>query len=256
VAQGFNTSGLKAPFGIFSHAAWAPAGRTLYISGQVSQDSEGKVVGEGDIAAQTEQTLRNIGAILDSAGGSFDARVVDQIVDSIVPLFDSGVHEGHPYYVMPNIEGETLRARLRRERRIPLEETVRLSGEIADALAYAHGRGLVHEVDAQGEPGGDQGDRAADRGEEGDEAEQARDGRDALQDARDGLEEVDVVVDPLLDGVPGVREPAVVLDAEVVRVVEAVEGGILGGLAALAQVLDLAAERLLAALGVVDGLVE
>jgi len=72
MAQGFNTSGLKAPFGIFSHAAWAPAGRTLYISGQVSQDAEGKVVGEGDIATQTEQTLRNIGAILDSAGGSFD----------------------------------------------------------------------------------------------------------------------------------------------------------------------------------------
>src|SRR5258708_24680527 len=62
----------------------------------------------------------------------------------IVPLFDSGVHEGHPYYVMPNIEGETLRARLRRESRIALEETVRLSGEIPDALAYAHGRGLVH----------------------------------------------------------------------------------------------------------------
>jgi 2-iminobutanoate/2-iminopropanoate deaminase len=72
MAQGFNTSGLKVPFGIFSHAAWAPAGRTLYISGQVSQDSEGKVVGEGDIAAQTEQILRNIGTILDSVGGNFD----------------------------------------------------------------------------------------------------------------------------------------------------------------------------------------
>jgi enamine deaminase RidA (YjgF/YER057c/UK114 family) len=64
MAQGFNTSGLKVPFGIFSHAAWAPAGRTLYISGQVSQDAEGKVLGEGDIAAQTEQILRNIGTIL------------------------------------------------------------------------------------------------------------------------------------------------------------------------------------------------
>ena len=64
MAQGFNPSGLKAPFGAFSHAAWAPAGRTLYISGQVATDGEGRVVGEGDMRAQTEQTLRNIATVL------------------------------------------------------------------------------------------------------------------------------------------------------------------------------------------------
>ncbi|MGH7782118.1 MAG: RidA family protein [Candidatus Binataceae bacterium] len=72
MALGINPSGMKTPFGAFSHAAWAPAGRTLHIAGQVGEDSDGKVVGEGDIGAQTEQALRNIGTVLRSAGGTFD----------------------------------------------------------------------------------------------------------------------------------------------------------------------------------------
>lgn len=72
MSQGFNPSGLKAPFGAFSHAAWAPAGRTLYISGQVSINGEGKVVGEGDMRKQTEQTLRNVATVLRAAGATFN----------------------------------------------------------------------------------------------------------------------------------------------------------------------------------------
>ena len=62
----------------------------------------------------------------------------------ILPLFDSGAVGGLLYYVMPYIEGETLRARLTRERQLPVDESVRLAREVADALAYAHGRGVVH----------------------------------------------------------------------------------------------------------------
>ncbi len=72
MALGFDPQGLKAPFGAFSHAAWAPAGRVPYISGQTASDAAGNIVGEGDIAAQTEQTLRNIQTILQSVGGTFD----------------------------------------------------------------------------------------------------------------------------------------------------------------------------------------
>ena len=62
----------------------------------------------------------------------------------IVPLYDSGESGGFLYYVMPFVEGESLRARLSRTGRLSVSETVRLLHEIADALAYAHARGIVH----------------------------------------------------------------------------------------------------------------
>ncbi|MEO8030283.1 MAG: serine/threonine-protein kinase [Gemmatimonadota bacterium] len=62
----------------------------------------------------------------------------------IIPLYDSGSVNGILYYVMPLIEGESLRDRIARDKRIPFEEAVRLTGEVASALGYAHERGLVH----------------------------------------------------------------------------------------------------------------
>jgi eukaryotic-like serine/threonine-protein kinase len=62
----------------------------------------------------------------------------------ILPLHDSGEIGGVLYYVMPYVEGETLRDRLNRERQLPLDEALRVTREVADALAYAHARGIVH----------------------------------------------------------------------------------------------------------------
>jgi serine/threonine-protein kinase len=62
----------------------------------------------------------------------------------ILPLFDSGEAGGLLYYVMPFVEGESLRDRLEREKQLPLEEALRITREVADALGYAHGRGVVH----------------------------------------------------------------------------------------------------------------
>jgi serine/threonine protein kinase len=62
----------------------------------------------------------------------------------ILPLFDSGEAAGRLYYVTPYVEGETLRARLAREGALPPAEAVRLARQIADALAHAHARGVVH----------------------------------------------------------------------------------------------------------------
>jgi serine/threonine-protein kinase len=62
----------------------------------------------------------------------------------ILPLFDSGQADGLFYLVMPNVEGETLRDRLDREGSLPLDQAVAVASEIADALSYAHERGLVH----------------------------------------------------------------------------------------------------------------
>jgi serine/threonine-protein kinase len=69
----------------------------------------------------------------------------------ILPLYDSGTigasespNTHMPFYVMPFVEGESLRDRLRREKQLPIEEALRITREVADALGYAHDRGVVH----------------------------------------------------------------------------------------------------------------
>ncbi len=62
----------------------------------------------------------------------------------ILALHDSGEAAGIVFYVMPYIEGESLRDRLTRERQLPVDEAVRIAREVADALAYAHEHGVVH----------------------------------------------------------------------------------------------------------------
>jgi tRNA A-37 threonylcarbamoyl transferase component Bud32 len=62
----------------------------------------------------------------------------------IVPLLDSGDAGGLLYYVMPLVEGESLRQRLSRERQLPLKDALAIARDVAGALAYAHGRGVIH----------------------------------------------------------------------------------------------------------------
>ncbi len=73
----------------------------------------------------------------------------------ILPLYDSGEVLVEPpergdgprsflYYVMPFVEGESLRDRLNREKQLPLDDAVRIAREVADALSYAHSRGVIH----------------------------------------------------------------------------------------------------------------
>jgi len=62
----------------------------------------------------------------------------------ILPVFDSGETTGRLWFVMPFIAGESLRERLRRERRLPVDEAIRIAREIALALEYAHRHGVVH----------------------------------------------------------------------------------------------------------------
>ncbi|HJR36233.1 MAG TPA: protein kinase [Gemmatimonadales bacterium] len=62
----------------------------------------------------------------------------------ILPLFDSGTADGFLYYVMPYIQGETLRDKLSRETQLGIDEAVRITREVADALDYAHRHGVIH----------------------------------------------------------------------------------------------------------------
>lgn len=85
---------LPAPMrgGAFSAGVEAPAGRTVYVSGQVAMDAGGNVVGEGDVGVQTEKVLENVATVLGAAGGS-----LDDVVKVTVFITDMGhydeVHE-------------------------------------------------------------------------------------------------------------------------------------------------------------------
>lgn len=63
---------------------------------------------------------------------------------NILTVLDSGEWNGRPFYVMRYVEGESLQERLRRERRLPFDEVVRIGRRLCDALAYAHERKVVH----------------------------------------------------------------------------------------------------------------
>ena len=62
----------------------------------------------------------------------------------ILPLFDSGEEDGFLYYVMPYVEGESLREKLDREHQLGVDDALALTGKVADALDYAHEKGIVH----------------------------------------------------------------------------------------------------------------
>src|SRR5918992_5853775 len=62
----------------------------------------------------------------------------------IVPVLGSGEADGLPYYVMPFVEGESLRDRILRQQQLPVDEAIRIAREVATALEYAHGHDIVH----------------------------------------------------------------------------------------------------------------
>ena len=62
----------------------------------------------------------------------------------ILPLHDSGEADGFLYYVMPFVEGESLRDRINREKQLPVEDAVKITSEVATALSFAHGHDVVH----------------------------------------------------------------------------------------------------------------
>jgi serine/threonine-protein kinase len=89
--------------------------------------------------------LPELGAVLGVERFLSEIRVTATLQHpNLLPLFDSGEAGGLLYYVMPFVEGETLRARLDREQQLPVEEAVRFARTMAGALDYAHQRGVIH----------------------------------------------------------------------------------------------------------------
>ena len=85
---------LPAPMrgGAYSSGVEAPAGRTVYVSGQVSLDAEGNVVGEGDVRLQTETVLEHVKTVLEEAGGGMEDVVKVTVFITDMGLYDE-IHE-------------------------------------------------------------------------------------------------------------------------------------------------------------------
>ncbi len=62
----------------------------------------------------------------------------------LLPLFDSGVAAGRLYYAMPYVDGGSLRDRLQRQGRLPVETVLRIAAQLSSALSYAHAHGIIH----------------------------------------------------------------------------------------------------------------
>src|SRR5215471_5839664 len=86
-----------------------------------------------------------IGAALGSARFQREIEIAARLTHPhILPLHDSGVIDGQPFYVMPFIEGESLRDRITRQKAMPISDALRFATEIAGALGYAHEHSLIH----------------------------------------------------------------------------------------------------------------
>src|ERR671916_401046 len=94
VRREIRSPSLPAPMrgGAYSSGVEAPAGRTVYVSGQVSLDAEGNVVGEGDVRLQTETVLEHVKSVVEEAGGGMEDVVKVTVFITYMGLYDE-IHE-------------------------------------------------------------------------------------------------------------------------------------------------------------------
>lgn len=86
-----------------------------------------------------------LGAMLGAERFLAEIRVTAKLQHpNILPLFDSGAAGEHLFYVMPYVEGESLRGRIQREKALPIDDAVHIASLVASALDYAHRQGVVH----------------------------------------------------------------------------------------------------------------
>ena len=99
---------LSKPAGIFSSGVKVPAGQMVFVSGQVSRNAQGELVGKGDIRAQTRQTMENVKSVLEAAGATIDDVVkvtvyVTNVAEQLAPL-----HEVRAEYFKSDYPASTL----------------------------------------------------------------------------------------------------------------------------------------------------
>src|SRR5262245_13338673 len=126
----------------------ALAGRYA-IQRELGAGGMGTVFLAEDLRHRRRVAIKVLNAVLGAALGTDRFQREIEIVAGlnhphILPVHESGSADGLRYYVMPYAEGESLRQRLERERQLPVVDALRIAREVADALDYAHRRGVVH----------------------------------------------------------------------------------------------------------------
>lgn len=108
----FNPEGMPPPVGPYSNSVASKSGRMVFVAGQVAYDAEGKVVGKGDVAAQTRQVMENIKLGLEAAGATFDdvVKVVNYITDmdefsKMAAVRREYLKEPHPVSTLVEVSG-------------------------------------------------------------------------------------------------------------------------------------------------------
>jgi len=119
------------------------------VEGELGSGGMAVVYGAVDVRHERRVAIkvlrREISATVGSERFLREIRIAAQLTHPhILPLIDSGESGGLLYYVMPRVDGESLRSRLVREGELPIREAIRILRDLLDALAYAHARGVVH----------------------------------------------------------------------------------------------------------------
>jgi serine/threonine protein kinase/Tol biopolymer transport system component len=126
----------------------ALAGRYL-IERQIGQGGMATVYLARDVRHDRPVALKvlnpELGAVVGMERFLAEIRVTANLQHPhLLPLFDSGQAEGQLFYVMPYVDGESLRDRIRREKQLPIDEALRITAGVASALDYAHRHGIIH----------------------------------------------------------------------------------------------------------------
>ena len=119
------------------------------IDGEIGSGGMAIVYRAHDIRHDRSVALKvlnpELGALLGPTRFLAEIRVTANLQHpNLLPLFDSGEANGLLFYVMPYVEGESLRSRLTRERQLPIDEAVHIAASVAGALEYAHAHGVIH----------------------------------------------------------------------------------------------------------------
>ncbi len=131
-------------------AEWAAALSGRYtVEREIGQGGMATVYLAHDVRHERKVALKllkpELGAVLGADRFLNEIRVTANLHHpNLLPLFDSGEAGGLLFYVMPFVEGETLRHRLDREKQLPVNEAVRITVAVASALEYAHEHGVIH----------------------------------------------------------------------------------------------------------------
>jgi DNA-binding SARP family transcriptional activator len=140
-----------------SHARGFREGLERELAGRYALEGEAEVSRDGSVRLIRARDLRHdrpvtlkvvhpsLASVLDVERFLREIKLTARLQHPhILPLLDSGEVGGRPWYAVPRPDGETLRSRLSREPRVPLEDAIRFTRELADGLEHAHAQGVIH----------------------------------------------------------------------------------------------------------------